>query len=175
MPTVDYLDFDIYEDGNPRTITIIDKSLYKDTNPSYPMIDILLPGYEIPKTIAFLPKRLNILNSILLGVGCSTDDYSDLIDGVYWFTLKIKPYITTFKTISYLKCTSLTYRINNQLIKLDFSDEFIKNDSKLKEKILDSYFMLESAKFLVKGGDVDKGMELYRKAEKIINKIENQI
>jgi hypothetical protein len=165
------LDFDIIEDGNPKTLVFLDKSTYiDDAGPEKPVLEVVSPGFQIPVTIAIIPNQVNVLNSGLLKLTTGTT-YGDLADGLYWLTYRICPYDQVWKTKIYLKTTILEYRYQNALLTLDNSPYWKINDPQIQQSIAEYMIAIETAKANSQVENTTKATEYYKLANKIVNNL----
>lgn len=160
------LDFQILESSDPKTIIVLDKSIYLDTYPEKPLLEVLLPGYSKSILVPFKAFDYNVINSSQLNISCG--DNTNLPDGVYCITLRICPHDSVFLTKIFLKTDLIDYKFSNFLLsileKRDFSNE--------EKRIIENYYIiLESAKSHASFGNTKEASLLYKKAEKILNKL----
>jgi hypothetical protein len=160
------LNFDIIDSLDPKVLSFLDKSMYLEKSPDKPLVEILVPGYS--KSI-LVPYRIHSYNSISAGqLNISCGKTENLPDGVYEITIRVCPHDSIFLTKYYLKTDLLQYEIDNLLLsilnKQDMSDSF--------KKAMDNVFiLLESAKVHARNGNVEEAIEMYKKVQKIINKL----
>ena len=105
------LDFQVLLNADPKRLFIADSSKWLHLENKPAIIEIVLPGYDEPVTNYFDKRKINIFNSLNLGINCPnclTDDsaeLADLPDGIYHITLKGSP--DSFKTSKYYLRTNL--------------------------------------------------------------------
>lgn len=105
------LDFQVLINADPKRLFIADSSewLHLESKPA--IIEIVLPGYDTPVINYFDKRKINIFNSLNLGINCPdclTDknlELIDLPDGIYHITLKGSP--DSFQNSRYYLRTNL--------------------------------------------------------------------
>ena len=106
MPTIyrSHLNIEPIDTGNLYTQVIIDSSSYFNY-PDTPLLDVTIPGYIEPFTIAFKASLINVLNSSILGLNAflNQDSLIVLPDGIWKFVYKICPHDQMFTVRNYFQ------------------------------------------------------------------------
>lgn len=166
------IDFQVFETGNPKIISIADLStwLYAENKPAY--ISIKLPGSKKYKTLSFKKYAVNNFNSHVLGISCLKGDcteevYVNLPDGIY--TIKVlSGYEDIEKERYYLKTDVIELEIAKALtlIGFDYNDESSQKIEPYQK--IDQF--LTVAKSWTKRGDFVKADRYFQEAVNLFNK-----
>jgi hypothetical protein len=157
------LDFSIIE-TNVKTIVFLDESVYMNT-PEKPFLEIVLPGYTKSIRVPIIPNRVNIFNSN--SFSNTNDEPVDLVDGIYQLRYCIYPHTYVFKDKMYMRTLGLENKYNKLLLSLNLSDCFSK-EIKNNKSIIDFNILLQASKANAEDGNINKAIELYKKAENIL-------
>jgi hypothetical protein len=163
--------FEVLETDDIYNLTIVDLSEYHE-KPDKPLFIIKVPGMQSTTSVPYNTNQLNVLNSHNLGVTLYTNNFSVLPDGVYEITQAICPHEEIFHTKFYLKDTLLKQRLYKFLGKKEACCD-CENSEDLKRNLLDLHVLLLSAKSYAFCGDKNTATEMYKKANKILNRLED--
>lgn len=168
------VDFQVYDNENPKVIIIDDSSTWKHIENKPSIIEITLPGEETPIITTFAKLKRNIFTSNLLGISCINEcedpDYLDLPDGVYKVTLKGSP--DSFnKTRSFLKTSLLELEMKKLFVTSNFECNNISGDF-INFKLEFDLF-LKAAKANITFNNTKKAFYLYGKAEELLERMKN--
>lgn len=175
MP-VNTLDFTIFNTNNCKTLGVIDTSIYTAAVGS-PILTITRPGFASPVIVNFVPKQVNVLNSnnLLLTSVSSLDDLATLPDGIYCITYSVRNNTGDPITKNHLRTCKLVQRYENAILNLDILECC---DNVRKKKLLQLFeieFMIESAIASANICNIELAMELYNKAQKLLDYYQNQL
>jgi hypothetical protein len=165
MPNVK-LNLEITKAKDCGFISIQDTSYYP-IPPESANLQVDVPGYETPYEFEFVLGEINILNAYSFGYVTSEVDAGDLPDGVYNFVLTTCPDLGTNSRF-HLRTCKIDCRLAEQWAKyIDCCDD---------EKML---YYLDRVDFLLRGAEAhadlcnpEKATELYRKADDLLRRIE---
>lgn len=180
------LDFEIIPSGNTKTMIFVDASEYMELHPERPLLEITPPGYAKYFLVNIVAKKVNVLNSALIGIhpqvkkidesNCEilplgTTYLTDLPDGVWTLKYKICPYDKVYIQKYHLRTVALECVLRQIYAYMQFEDCDVQKEEKLKKDIIDILLMIEGGKAAAEEGVVKKASTLYGKATKSINKI----
>jgi hypothetical protein len=94
------LDFNILETHNSKTLVFVDESIYGDTTPIFPTLQIRMPGLEKVYKQLIRTEKVNVLYSTSIGWA---DVVTDFPDGVYEFKYSIHPNNILFVCKKFIK------------------------------------------------------------------------
>jgi hypothetical protein len=170
-----YVNFYVLEDNDPKTISLLDKSVYFG-DPEKPLVSVIPPGFTgcIDKT--YTPNSVIILTSddLQLTYSGTTGCTADIPDGVYQITLKFCPYTEFFQKRCHLKTSSFQRDLECFLLKID-SQCGCLDPRKIKEDIIDIEILLLSAKAEVNLCSVDKATAKYKAAVQILKNLNDKL
>lgn len=171
------LDFDIQSLGNPKTMLFVDMSQYFE-EPERPLLQILLPGYTKYFTVSINARRINVLNSNIIGLSKSikTSDLVALPDGVWTLTYRICPYDKLYKQSYHLRTVALKAKLAKVREFLNAKDcedcEWVKN------AVVDILLLIWSGEAAAQEGERDNANSFYQKAcaktDRLVDKLFNQ-
>lgn len=169
------IDFAVLESNDPKSITILDKSVYLDV-PEKPLLDIILPGFTGVISVPYLQGTIITINSdnLHLTEACEYGELASLPDGVYQITMKVCPYDELFTKKCWLKTSALQAMFQNVLLGLDDTC-FLSEDKKVRETIMDIEILLLSAKAEVNICNVQKATLKYQTALKKIQSLAKKL
>lgn len=164
---------------NECILRLIDTSIYNpDQAPTCPRLLITLPGFTTPVSLdeAFFSPgftlNLTACDLQLQTVGCGTN-YDDLPDGLYIIKYSVSPNDKVFVEYNHLRITKALEMIQCILCNLDLAacDPPETTKAKLHQlEFIEKY--LDAAKAYVEYKHTPKkGMELYRYAIHLLNKL----
>ncbi len=158
------------EDCGCKVLSVLDESFYL-TDPESPTLDIVVPGYETVR-FQFEIGKVNIFNSYSLGITntLTEADLIDLPDGLYELTYSICPNETLYTNVSYLRTCAIEGRIASYwAAKVTLCD----TESKIFKELEKIEILLKGGKANAKLCNTDKAIELYRKADDLLKRLEN--
>lgn len=175
MPAIirNYLDFEIIETDNPKLLIFIDGSEYMDEHPEKPLLEIKLPGFNDYFIVSMKHREVNILNANTIGITKTfVNNYQclvDLPDGVWTLTYRICPYEVVFKTKHILRTEQLNIKIKQLYKLIEATDCSLKEDRRLKNKLIDINIFLQTGKAYAEDCDIKKASNFYQIADKFTN------
>lgn len=174
-PTSYIIDFAVLENNNPKTIVLLDQSSYL-TPAQKPLLQVTLPGFTGSVQVPYAPNTIITLNSDSLSLTepCDYDYTAELPDGVYEIIMMVCPYNELFNKQCYLKTTQLDVQYRNLLLNLDINCKCL-DEKKLKEQIIDADILIQSAKAECSICNIEKSMQKYRTAVKLIESINKKL
>ena len=181
MPAIfkNYLDFEILDTDNTKTLVFIDGSTYLDEHPEMPILQVNLPGFPQYFVVNISPRITNVLNANTIGItktyAGSYNTLSDLPDGVWTFTYRICPYDKVFVTKYQLISSQLNKKLDSIYQQLENTDCSLKEDRQLKNKLVDIDIFLKTAKSYAKENNVDKASNFYQIAYKFADDLIKQL
>lgn len=164
---------------NKCILRVVDTSIYNPLSPPVcPRLQITLPGFNVPVSFddtqiapGFM-LNLTACDLALQTKGCGTT-YDDLPDGIYIIKYSVSPNEYVFVEYNHLRITKALWMIQCILCYLDLGtcDPPIQIKEKLNQLTLIRRY-LDAAKAQVEFcHHPDKGMELYRYATKLLDKL----
>jgi hypothetical protein len=169
------IDFQVLTNYNPKYLVVVDTSDWQNLKDKPTIIEIILPGFSEPIVHYYEQGRVNVFNSVNLGLNCTNcgikeQDFNDLPDGIYQITVKGSP--SNFQNTRYfLKNDTLRLKLDNAFMKLNLScNDFDKN---LLDKIQKIDFLMKASESHVRLGNQCEAQELMFRAEKEVNKLKN--
>ncbi len=165
------INFTVIPDYDPRTLIVGDLSMWRGAENLPATICIIPPGSKKAINTNFQKHRLNIFNSVNLGLSClkecSEQEYEDLSDGLWTLTLK-SGYEGLEKTIYYLKTDRFQLELDRIYIRAGL--EFDKNKKQFREDLQDLHFLVNTAHAQVRRGDHSKASRDFRAAQAILKR-----
>ena len=165
------IDFEIYNSYNPQTLIVGDHSYWKNAENLPAYLLVTPPGSKTPISNVFKKHRLNIFQSVNLGLSCLTEcdeqKYEDLNDGIWTFVLK-SGYEGFEKTRYYLKTDRIRLKLDEVYIKAGL--EYNKEDKQLRNDLADIEFLLRTAEAFCRNGDWVKASRDFDEAKSILKK-----
>ena len=162
------VDFEVYNSYNPQTLIVGDHSYWKNAENLPAYLLVTPPGSKTPISNVFKKHRLNIFQSVNLGLSCLTEcdeqKYEDLNDGIWTFVLK-SGYEGFEKTKFYLKTDRFNIEYSKVMIKdgIEYNKDFIEYMMQVK-------FLVEVAKSHAMLGDFIKAQRFFEDAKKKLRK-----
>jgi hypothetical protein len=160
------LNFEIIDSLDPRTIAFLDKSVYLESSPDKPMVEVLIPGSTKPIVVPFRTNEYNVITGGQLNISCGKN--STLPDGVYTLKISVCPHEYVFLSKTFLKASLLEYELDSILLKQLEHRDIPKN---FKKDFEYSIRLLEAAKIHAERGNINESTNLYKKVSKIVNKL----
>ena len=163
------LNVEVIENCDCKTLAILDTSYYPVT-PEFPTLVIEMPGFS-PVQFPFQTGQVNIFNSYSLGLsGINTvPDLIDLPDGLYMLTYSICPNDQQYVTKHYLRTCQIEYKFAQEFAK---TVNFCDIDSKFMSDLQRIEVLIEGAKANAKVCNPTKAVELYRKANELLDRLD---
>ena len=168
------VDFQVINSYDPKVLIVADSStwLSADNLPSY--ISITPPGSTQAITHIFQKHRMNIFNSVNLGLTCLTEcgeqNYVDLNDGIWTINLK-SSFEGIEKTRYYLKADRIILKLDKIYIKSGL--EYDKNNRQLREDLEDIEFLIRTSEAFCRNGDFFKASRDFSEAEQLLKKYQD--
>ena len=165
------VDFEVYNSYNPQTLIVGDHSYWKNAENLPAYLLVTPPGSKTPISNIFKKHRLNIFQSVNLGLSCLTEceeqKYEDLNDGIWTFVLK-SGYEGFEKTRYYLKTDRIRLQLDQVYIKAGL--EYSKEDKQLRNDLSDIEFLLRTAEARTRDGDWYKASRDFEEAKTILKR-----
>lgn len=165
------IDFEVYNSYNPQTLIVGDHSYWKNAENLPAYLLVTPPGSKTPISNVFKKHRLNIFQSVNLGLSCLTEceeqKYEDLNDGIWTFVLK-SGYEGFEKTRYYLKLDRIRLKLDEVYIKAGL--EYNKEDKQLRNDLSDIEFLLRTSSAHTRNGDWVKASRDFEEAKSILKK-----
>lgn len=167
------LNIDYLQEKNSLTkLYVADMSTYNGYNPNThsPTLEITAPGFT-KVALDFVPNSVNIFTASNLNVDCSDD--STLPDGVYVIRYTISPSSTYNIEKTFIRVVAIKCKYSRIFLGVDMDCACGQSkQSQLKAQLRDIKEMIEGAIAASNQGDVDGAMELYRIADKSLDRIQ---
>jgi hypothetical protein len=160
------LDFQVIPTYDPQVILVADQSQWSAMYHREALIEVVLPGHDMPKTLYWAKEKVNTFNSFVLGTSCVEDCkpvFTDLPDGVYSFTLKASD--GSEKQRSYLKTDLIRLKIDR--LYMDHALGCGEMDKAKMDNIRRAEFYLAAAAAHMRTGNILKSNDLYCMANKM--------
>lgn len=165
------IDFEVYNSYNPQTLIVGDHSYWKNAENLPAYLLVTPPGSKTPISNVFKKHRLNIFQSVNLGLSCLTEcdeqKYEDLNDGIWTFVLK-SGYEGFEKTRYYLKTDRTVLELDKIYIKAGL--EYNKEYKQLRSDLSDIEFLLRTAEARTRSGDWVNASRDFDEAKSILKK-----
>lgn len=167
------INFGISNTNDPELISCTDFSDWKILKNSPAVMRIILPGSSNEIIQTWQKERVNVYNSINLGLSCVTEcdeqTYQFLPDGIYQFILEGSP--TSYnKKRYYLKTDQFRLELNKIYIRANI--EYSTKDKALREYLEDVEFNLRSASAFTSDGDFVRAEKCFCEAQKLVRKLQ---
>ena len=169
--TVVRLDFEVLKTNSCKTLKILDLSNWSIAVDDISYVQVLTPGQVKPVTHVFQKGKLNILNSNNLNLSDVTD-YSQLAplpDGIYTITLLQCENDPLAVTHYHFQDCQIRCQVASKLIALDLTCSSCRTE--LMKEIQDISLFLDAAQANADKCNVNKAMELYRRAQTALDRI----
>jgi len=146
------IDFQLLDTRDPKTLVVMDSSVWGFIEDKPAIIEITLPGSQNKRTYNFVKSKNNVFNSSNLLIS-KVGEYKDLADGVYKITVKGSP-DTNCKHRDFLKTDKVRLLIGELYLEDFYSCKNVKDD---KLRILRKIHLdLNTAEILTTKGDIKK-------------------
>ncbi len=165
------INFTIIPDYDPTTLIVGDLSDWKGAENLPATICITPPGSTKGITEIFQKHKLNIFNSVNLGLSCVEEcqeqTYTDLPDGIWTIVLK-SGYEDLEKTVYYLKTDRFQLELDKIYVRAGM--DFDMNRKQFREDLQDLHFLVNAAHAQVRVGDHAKAHRDFLEAQYILQK-----
>lgn len=165
------VNFTIIPDYDPTTLIVGDLSQWKGAENLPATICIIPPGSTKSINTIFQKHRLNIFNSVNLGLQCVKECeeqvYTDLPDGIWTITIK-SGYEGIEKTLYYLKTDRFQLELDKVYVRAGL--DFDMNQKQFREDLQDIHFLVNSAHAQVRVGDYAKANRDFTEAQMLLKK-----
>lgn len=164
---------------NKCILRVVDTSVYNpNSDPTCPRLLITIPGFQVP--VSFNDSQITpgfMLNLTACDLdlqtkGCGTS-YDDLPDGIYILKYSVSPNEFVYVEYNHLRITKALWMVQCILCDLDLAacspPESVT--AKLKELDLINNYLAAAKAHVEFCHNPQKGMELYRYAIKLLNKL----
>lgn len=166
----DYLDFEILETGNTKTLVFMDSSQYMKP-PDRPLLEVFLPGFNKYLLTNVVPSQLNTFNANTLGLSqtLNVNFLQDLPDGVWEFKYKICPYDLIYIVKKHMRITMLTNKLRALYndINLDGCDCPDQTSAYINKQLTQINVLIRGSQLVV-NKDSKKASKYYKLADKLI-------
>lgn len=157
------LDFHVYSDGNPKKLIVVDESEWGRLRDEVSMINITVPGFSNPVNYYLGKNKVNIFNSVNLGMSCVTPGeplcFNDLPDGIY----DIEIFAGTFScSKKYLKTDLLNLEIDKLYSRTCLECDVLSGD--IMEKVME-------AEVLIRGAEAETRLGNFESAHMLIDRV----
>lgn len=165
-----FLDFEILETGNTKTLVFLDSSTYME-NPEKPLLEVIMPGYTKYFLVNINANKINTFNSSNLGINqvLFQTDLVDLPDGIWKFKYKICPYKYVYKVLTKIRITTLLKKLEVLYNQVDLRDCAGKEDRDLETAFVKIDLLIQGSKAAVEKNP-KLAQEYYQLADKLIQK-----
>lgn len=166
------LNVEVLDTCDCYNLAVIDLSYYI-TSVEKPKLTITPPGYN-PIVFDFTINQTNIFNSYSLGLTDvnTVDQLLVLPDGVYEITYSVCPHDSLYATIYHLRTCNLDKRLSAFWAK---QVTICDTDSKIYKNLDIIEILLRGAKANAQICNTDKAVELYKKADELLRRLETTI
>jgi len=165
------VDFTIIPDFDPTLLIVGDISKWYGAENLPSTISITPPGSIKPIIETFQKYKLNIFNSVNLGLSCLVEcedqKYTDLSDGVYTILVK-SGYTDIEKTRYFLKTDIFLREIDEIYIRAGL--EYDKNNKQFRKDLNDMEFLKRTAESHTRRGDFFKADRDFTQAQELLAK-----
>lgn len=165
------IDFLIITDYDPKLIIVGDISEWFNAENLPATICITPPGGTKSINNTFVKHKLNIFNSVNLGLDClhecTDQDKSDLSDGIYTINVK-SGYAGIEKTRYLLKTDKFQMELDKVYIKTGL--EYDKNDNGFRSDLMDIEFLKTTAESWARQGNFVNASRDFSEAQNLLRK-----
>lgn len=165
------INFSIIPTGEPTHIWVGDNSVWRGAENLPSVIEITPPGALNPIINTFQKYKLNIFQSVNLGLSClatcTDQSYQSLSDGVWKFTVK-SGYEGVEKTRYYLKTDKIRLELDKIYAKVGL--EYNKEHKQFRRDMADMEFLLLVSSSHARLGDFYKSQRDFDEARSILDK-----
>lgn len=163
------IDFSILQSDDPKYLSILDLSEYYQLESRPVVISITLPGSEDPVKAYLGKNRVNVFNSINLGLSCFTDceqEYLDLPDGLYCIKTEISDEL--YKERYYLRTALLQLDLDKIMVRVGL--EYDPSNRAFREWYLNVNIALDAAHAHARTGNIPDCKRMYDEVVLMIDK-----
>lgn len=168
-----YLDFEILETGNPKTLVLVDSSQYMEP-PDRPLLEVFLPGFNKYLLTNVVASQVNTFNSSTLNLNptLNINFLQDLPDGVWSFRYKICPYDYNFTDKKHMRVTLLQGKLNRLYthVSIDGCSCPTQTDVFIQKELTRIHILIEGAKSVVNIDSI-KAFKYYNLANRLIDEL----
>lgn len=175
------LDLDIIATHSPKTLGVVDISIYKTNQViNSPTLEITPPAFGKVSMI-FTARDVNIFNSnnLKLSDSINADGLIDLPDGIWKFKYSISPATDNFIRKKYFRTDLIQNKYYQAFLEADFSectDEssycLPSNSKKDKEnKLREIELMINGCIAAANRNEDELAMSMYKRADGLLNRI----
>lgn len=165
------IDFLIITDYDPKLIIIGDISEWHNAENLSATICITPPGGTKSINNTFIKHKLNIFNSVNLGLDCleecTDQEKSDLSDGIYTINVK-SGYVGIEKTRYLLKTDKFQTQLDKVYIKTGL--EYDKKDDGFRSDLMNIEFLKKTAESWARQGNFAKASRDFSEAQNLLRK-----
>lgn len=174
-----YLDLDIIGTHNPKTLGVVDITIYDNDVINAPTVEITPPGFG-KVSIPFVPREVNIFNSnnLRLSNVSTSEALSILPDGIWKVKYSFAPATTNFINKKFLRTDALMQKFYQAFLTIDFSD-CAENDGYCAKSKKDKEQKIREIELMINGAisaanrDQDiEAMQMYRRADSLLSRID---
>lgn len=172
------LDLDIITTHNPKTLGVVDISLYDvGQNISAPTLEVTPPGFN-KVAFPFEPGKVNIINSnnVKLTSTLNASELVNLPDGIWIFRYSIQPALKNFVQRKYFRTDNIQYKFYQIFLSVDSecndNDYCLTSKSKKdqEKKLMDIKLMINGSIAAANRGDDSIAMQMYKRADSLIDR-----
>jgi hypothetical protein len=171
----DFLGFEILPTTNPKVLLWLDTSSYKDPQPERPLMEVTLPGHSKYYLVNIIAKKINVLNSTIIGTTTSLSSFADLPDGVWTLKYKICPYQYVYLQRYHLRTVHLECQLRQLYLKLEETECDVRSAEQINRELTDIHVIIESAKAHAEEDRPKIASSKYAIALKKVNKLLDKI
>lgn len=164
------IDFTVIPDDDSTLIIVGDKSTWLGAENLPATISLTPPGSIKPITETFQKHKLNLFNSVNLGLSCLSEctpqEYTELPDGIWKIEVR-SGYSGFEKTRYHLKTDQFQLKLDEIYTKMGL--EYDINNKQLRKDLSDIDFLKTMASAYCRRGDFIKASRNFTEAEKLLN------
>lgn len=168
------IDFSVYDNHDPRTLSILDYSTWGIIEEKPAIIEIVPAGFSKPIVYYFQKGKNNIFNTYNLHLQsiseCGLSDLDELPDGIYIITVKGSP-DKYYRKKYHLRTTKFKLELDKAYINLNLTCDTV--DSKKEKELVKIELFLKAAEANLRASNVETAQELFLKAKTLLQNYEN--
>ncbi len=165
------INFTVIPDYDPATLIVGDLSDWKGAENLPATMCITPPGSTKAISNTFQKHRLNIFNSVNLGMSCLKECeeqvYEDLPDGI-WTLKLLSGYEGIEKLIYFLKTDRFQLELDKIYVRAGL--DFDKEQKQFREDLQDIHFLINAAHAQIRIGDFAKANRDFTQAQVVLRK-----
>lgn len=166
------LRFHVYSDGDPKKLIVVDESDWGMARNEVSMIKIWIPGFGNPVEYYFGKNKVNIFNSVTLGLSCVEPGepmcFNDLPDGVYTIEISGGSYSCSRR---YLKTDLITLDMDKIYARTCLECNALSNE--MMDGMREAEVMLRGAEAEVRLGNLESAHMLMDRVRDAIDLMSN--